>query len=75
MRERKSYRLREELVKIYDLSLGKQIKYMEKGDEAREHTYEIVGLYPHCIQLRDIDSGQMKRPGYNMFDLMMRGLA
>lgn len=59
----------------YRLYPGKRIKYLERGEERKEHIYEVEAMYSHCILLRDIFDGTRICPGYNTLSLMLNGAA
>ena len=56
----------------YRLRPGKRIKYSERGDEEKEHIYEVETMYPHCVLLRDIFDNTRICPGYNTLSLMLK---
>lgn len=42
----------------YFLRPGKCFKYMDQcGEDATEHVYEVIALYPYCVLLRDTRNG------------------
>lgn len=42
----------------YFLRPGKCFKYIDqRGEDATEHVYEVMALYPHCVPLRDTRNG------------------
>lgn len=58
----------------YFLRPGKCFKYIDqRGEDATEHIYEVMALYPYCVLLRDARNGVRTCPGYNTLSLMMRG--
>ena len=58
----------------YFLRPGKCFKYIDqRGEEATEHVYEVMALYPYCVLLRDTRNGVRTCPGYNTLSLMLRG--
>lgn len=49
-------------------------KYIDqRGEDATEHVYEVMTLYPYCVLLRDTRNGVRTCPGYNTLSLMLRG--
>lgn len=49
-------------------------KYIDqRGEDATEHVYEVMALYPYCVLLRDTRNGVRTCPGYNSLSLMLRG--
>lgn len=53
---------------------GKCFKYIDqRGEDATEHIYEVIALYPYCVLLRDTRNGVRTCPGYNTLSLMLRG--
>ena len=53
---------------------GKCFKYIDQcGEDATEHIYEVMALYPYCVLLRDTRNGVRTCPGYNTLSLMLRG--
>ena len=58
----------------YFLRPGKCFKYIDqRGEDATEHVYEVMALYPYCVLLRDTRNGVRTCPGYNTLSLMLRG--
>jgi hypothetical protein len=58
----------------YFLRPGKCFKYIDqRGEDATEHVYEVMALYPYCVLLRDTKNGVRTCPGYNTLSLMLRG--
>nr|DAE51611.1 MAG TPA: hypothetical protein [Caudoviricetes sp.] len=58
----------------YFLRPGKCFKYIDqRGEDATEHVYEVMALYPYCALLRDTRNGVRTCPGYNTLSLMLRG--
>lgn len=58
----------------YFLRPGKCFKYIDqRGEDATEHVYEVMTLYPYCVLLRDTRNGVRTCPGYNTLSLMLRG--
>ena len=58
----------------YFLRPGKCFKYMDqRGEDATEHVYEVMALYPYCVLLRDTRNGVRTCPGYNTLSLMLKG--
>lgn len=45
----------------------------QRGEDATEHVYEVMALYPYCVLLRDTRNGVRTCPGYNTLSLMLRG--
>lgn len=42
----------------YFLRPGKCFKYIDqRGEDATEHVYEVMALYPYCVLLRDTRNG------------------
>lgn len=68
----KVYDLRQFLIKTYGLYVGKRIKYRGNGEDTTEYLYEIVALYPHCVQLRDTFSNITTSPCYSNLWFMLR---
>lgn len=53
---------------------AKCFKYIDqRGEDATEHVYEVMALYPYCVLLRDTRNGVRTCPGYNTLSLMLRG--
>lgn len=53
---------------------GKCFKCIDqRGEDATEHVYEVMTLYPYCVLLRDTRNGVRTCPGYNTLSLMLRG--
>lgn len=49
-------------------------KYIDyRGEDAAEHIYEVMALYPYYVLLRDTRNGVRTCPGYNTLSLMLRG--
>lgn len=46
---------------------------VESSEDATEHVYEVMALYPYCVLLRDTRNGVRTCPGYNTLSLMLRG--
>ena len=69
-----AYGLKAYLTKVFDLRIGKRIKYQERGDEGKEHIYEVKQMYPHCILLEDIFDHTRICPCYSKLSLMLRGI-
>lgn len=67
----KNFGTKAHIASKYRLRPGKRIKYLERGDEEKEHIYEVEAIYPHCILLRDIFDGIRICPGYNKLSLML----
>ena len=58
----------------YFLRPGKCFKCIDQsGEDATEHVYEVMALYPYCVLLRDTRNGVMTCPGYNTLSLMLIG--
>ena len=58
----------------YRLRPGKRIKYSERGEEEKEHIYEVKQLFPHCVLLEDIFDHTRICPCYSKLSLMLRGI-
>ena len=67
-----AYGLKAYIIKAFDLHVGKRIKYQERGEEGKEHIYEVKQMYPHCILLEDVFDHTRTCPGYNQLSLMLR---
>lgn len=74
MREIKAYGLKPYITRNYDLHIGKRLKYTERGEDAREHIYEVMQMFTHCILLEDIFDHTRICPCYSKLSLMMRGI-
>ena len=58
----------------YFIRPGKCFKCIDQsGEDATEHVYEVMALYPYCVLLRDTRNGVRTCPGYNTLSLMLRG--
>jgi hypothetical protein len=52
----------------YFLRPGKCFKYIDQcGEDATEHVYEVMALYPYCVLLRDTRNGVKACP-FHMAD-------
>ena len=57
----------------YFLRPGKCFKYIDQcGEDATEHVYEVMALYPYCVLLRDTRNGVRTCPGYNRISPITR---
>lgn len=70
----KIYELKAYITKLFDLHIGKRVKYLERGDDGKEHIYEVKEMYPHCILLEDIFDHTKICPCYSKLSLMLRGI-
>lgn len=70
----KIYELKAYITKSFDLHIGKRVKYLERGDDGKEHIYEVKEMYPHCILLEDIFDHTKICPCYSKLSLMLRGI-
>lgn len=68
------YGLKAYITKSFDLHIGKRVKYLERGDDGKEHIYEVKEMYPHCILLEDIFDHTKICPCYSKLSLMLRGI-
>ena len=51
----------------YFIRPGKCFKYIDqRGEDATEHVYEVMALYPYCVLLRDSRNGVRTCPGKTM---------
>ena len=68
------YGLKAYITKSFDLHIGKRVKYLERGDDGKEHIYEVKEMYPHCVLLEDIFNHTKICPGYSKLNMMLRGI-
>lgn len=67
----KNFGTKQYIASKYFLRPGKKIKYFERGEERKEHIYEVEAMYSHCILLQDVRDGTRICPGYNTLSLML----
>lgn len=70
----KSYGLKLYITKAFDLYVGKILNYQERGEDGKEHIYEVKQLFPFCILLEDIYDHTKICPCYSKLSLMLRGI-
>lgn len=68
------FELRKHMIRTYNLRVGKRIKYLERGDEKKEHLYEVKQMYTHCVLLEDVFDHTRICPGYSKLNMMLRGI-
>lgn len=68
------YGLKAYIVNAFDLHIGKRIKYQERGEDGKEHIYEVKQLYPFCVLLEDIFDHTRICPCYSKLSMMLRGI-
>lgn len=70
----KSYGLKAYVSKAFGLDAGSRIKRTKRGEEEKEHIYEVKQLFPHCVLLEDIYDHTRICPCYSKLSLMLRGI-
>ncbi len=68
------YGLKAYIIKAFDLHVGKRIKYHERGEDGKEHIYEVKKMFPYCVLLEDIFDNTNICPCYSKLSLMLRGI-
>lgn len=66
--------LKAHITNAFDLHVGERIKYTERGEDGKEHIYEVKQLFPHCVLLEDIFDHTKICPCYSKLSLMLRGI-
>lgn len=70
----KSYVSKAYVSKAFGLDVGSRIKRTKRGEEEKEHIYEVKQLFPYCVLLEDIYDHTRIYPCYSKLSLMLRGI-
>lgn len=62
------------ITNAFDLRVGNKIEYSERGEDSKDHVYEVKQLFPFCVLLEDIYDHTRICPCYSKLSLMLRGI-